>query len=93
MFTEGSDVECTAWFSYAAELTGIYMEPVYMAGGGGTSVSERFPVQLFGTSTRATLSSAILKVRASQICDVSIADNRQVAWEVELSSTSQVSRG
>ena len=30
MFTEGNDVQCTAWFSYAAELTTIFMEPVYM---------------------------------------------------------------
>ena len=30
MFTEGKDVECTAWFFYAVELTAIYMEPVYM---------------------------------------------------------------
>ena len=30
MFTEGNDVECTALMSYAAELTAIYMEPVYM---------------------------------------------------------------
>ena len=49
---------------------------------------------LFGTSSRATLASAILKVRASQISvdDVSIADNRRVAREVKLSSTSQASR-
>ena len=46
-------------------------------------------MRLFGTTSRATLSSAILTVRASKISDVSIADNRQVPWEVELSSTSQ----
>ena len=30
MFTDGNDVEYTARFSYAAELTAIYMEPVYI---------------------------------------------------------------
>ena len=49
-------------------------------------------MRLFGTSSRATLSSAILTVRASKISDVFIADNRRVPWEVELSSTSQASR-
>lgn len=47
---------------------------------------------LFGTSSRATLSSVILTAKTSQMSDVFIADNRLVAWEVELSSTSQVSR-
>ena len=49
-------------------------------------------MRLFGTSSRATLASAILTVRASHISDLSIADNRRVAWEVELSSTSQANR-
>ena len=50
-------------------------------------------MRLFGTSSRVTLSSTILKVKASQISvdNAFIADNRGVAWEFELSSTSLAS--
>ena len=90
MFTEGNDVECTARFSYAAELTAIYIEV------GNRALEKVFRekshyflifiinINIFFIFFRQLtcgysghpLASAILKVRASQI---SVLDDVSIA--------------